>query len=178
MNFAEKLTRKVGELIFNGLIAKLPNRGFQQLRVRYLRMLGARIGTNVRISRNLKVLGAQSLVIEDDVSIANSVLLDARAGLDIREGALIGFQSIVLTHTHAWPDPSKPIQKQGTTSRPVTIGSLSWLGMRVMILPGASVGTSSVIGAGSVVTKVIPDMVVASGNPCTVISERRDRTGT
>lgn len=54
-------------------------------------------------------------------------------------------------------------------AHPVTIGDNVWLGGNVVVLPGVSVGNNSVIGAGSVVTKDIPENVVAVGNPCKVI---------
>lgn len=53
-----------------------------------------------------------------------------------------------------------------TYALPVKIGNGSWLGGEVIELPGVSIGNSSVIGAGSVVTKDIPENVAAEGNPC------------
>ena len=52
---------------------------------------------------------------------------------------------------------------------PVTIGDNVWIGGSVTILPGVNIGNNVTIGAGSVVTKDIPDNVVAVGNPCRVI---------
>ena len=52
---------------------------------------------------------------------------------------------------------------------PVTIGDNVWIGGSVTILPGVTIGSTTTIGAGSVVTKDIPDNVVAAGNPCRVI---------
>ena len=54
-------------------------------------------------------------------------------------------------------------------AKPVTIGDNVWIGGGVRILPGVSIGSNTVIGAGSVVTKDIPDGVLAAGNPCRVI---------
>ena len=54
-------------------------------------------------------------------------------------------------------------------NREVHIGSNVWLGANVIVLPGVTIGNNSVIGAGSVVTKDIPEGVVAYGNPCKVI---------
>lgn len=51
----------------------------------------------------------------------------------------------------------------------VTIGDNVWIGGNTVILPGVHIGSNTVIGAGSVVTKDIPDWVVAAGNPCRVI---------
>ena len=52
---------------------------------------------------------------------------------------------------------------------PITVGNNVWIGGSVVILPGVTIGDNVVIGAGSVVTKDIPDNSVAAGNPCRVI---------
>ena len=54
-------------------------------------------------------------------------------------------------------------------NREVVIGDNVWLGMNVVVLKGVHIGENSVIGANSVVTKDIPENVVAVGNPCKVI---------
>lgn len=56
-------------------------------------------------------------------------------------------------------------------AKPITIGDNVWFGGSVTVLPGVTIGSNSVIGAGSVVTKDIPEGVVAVGNPCKVIRE-------
>ena len=53
----------------------------------------------------------------------------------------------------------------------VTIGDNVWIGGSCVILPGVKIGNNVVIGAGSVVTKDIPDNVCAAGNPCRVIRD-------
>ena len=52
---------------------------------------------------------------------------------------------------------------------PITVGDNVWIGTHVSVLPGVTIGSNSVIGAGSVVNRDIPDGVVAAGNPCKVI---------
>ncbi|WP_373213465.1 sugar O-acetyltransferase [Ruminococcus sp. 5_1_39BFAA] len=56
----------------------------------------------------------------------------------------------------------------------VTIGDNVWIGGNTVILPGVHIGSNTVIGAGSVVTKDIPDWVIAAGNPCKVIRKITD----
>lgn len=58
-----------------------------------------------------------------------------------------------------------------TYSEPINIGDNVWIGGNASILQGVTIGNNSVIGAGSVVTKSIPDNVVAGGNPCKIIKE-------
>lgn len=52
---------------------------------------------------------------------------------------------------------------------PITVGDHVWFGGGVQVLPGVSIGSDTVIGAGSVVTRDIPDHCVAVGNPCRVL---------
>ena len=64
--------------------------------------------------------------------------------------------------------------------KPVSIGSDVWVGGGAIICPGVTIGSRTVIGAGSVVTKDIPENVFAAGNPCRIIreiSENDDSTG-
>ena len=56
-----------------------------------------------------------------------------------------------------------------TYAKPVKICDGAWLGGGVIVLPGVTIGRNSVIGAGSVVTRSIPNNCVAVGNPCRVI---------
>lgn len=60
-------------------------------------------------------------------------------------------------------------------AKPVTIGSDVWIGGNVVINPGVTIGSDVVIGSGSVVTKDIPDHVIAAGNPCKVIRMITDK---
>ena len=57
----------------------------------------------------------------------------------------------------------------GGDSRPIVLEDDVWVGANTLILPGVTIGKCSVIGAGSVVTKAIPPMVVAAGNPARII---------
>lgn len=52
---------------------------------------------------------------------------------------------------------------------PITVGDNVWFGASVTVLPGVTIGSNTVIGAGSVVNRDIPDGVVAVGNPCRVL---------
>ena len=59
--------------------------------------------------------------------------------------------------------------------KPVTIGDNVWIGGNTVINPGVTIGSNVVIGSGSVITKDIPDGVIAAGNPCKVIRPITDK---
>lgn len=69
--------------------------------------------------------------------------------------------------------PIHPSQRKDGAqfSIPVKIEDNVWIGSGVIILPGVTIGKNSVVGAGSIVTKSIPENVVAVGNPCRVLRE-------
>ena len=69
-------------------------------------------------------------------------------------------------------------EQQYQYNMPVRIGCNCWIGAGAIILPGVTIGDNVVVGAGSVVTRDLPDSVVAVGNPCRVLREvgERDRS--
>ena len=77
-------------------------------------------------------------------------------------------------HPHDHIERRKPIE----STKPITIGDDCWLGGGVIVLPGVTIGARSNIGAGSVVTKDIPEDCVAVGNPCRVIKQNNENMTT
>jgi acetyltransferase-like isoleucine patch superfamily enzyme len=75
--------------------------------------------------------------------------------------------------THYFDDPTKPIREQGGERKMVTVGAGAWVGSGAIIL--ADVGKGTVVAAGSVVTKPLPDNVIAAGVPAKVIRGRFDK---
>lgn len=98
----------------------------------------------------------------------NCVILDV-AAVEIGSHALFGPNVQVYTATHP---TDYQVRREGLEfAAPINIGSDVWIGGNVVINPGVTVGSRAVIGAGSVVTKDIPENVFAAGNPCKVIRE-------
>ena len=80
----------------------------------------------------------------------------------------------ILTQNHNFENTEQLIRKQGFRGiQPVEIGDNVWIGARVIILPGVHIGSGAVIGAGSIVTKDIPQNVVVVGNPAKIIKVRK-----
>lgn len=82
---------------------------------------------------------------------------------------MIGPNVTIATASH--PISPKLREEMYQYNLPVTIGRCCWIGAGAIILPGVTIGNNTVIGAGSVVTKDIPENVVAVGNPCKVLRQ-------
>ena len=95
----------------------------------------------------------------------NCVVLDV-CPVTIGDYTLFGPAVQILTAMH----PLDAEQRRAAEyAKPIDIGADVWVGGGALILPGVSIGSRTVIGAGSVVTRDIPDDVFAAGNPCRVI---------
>jgi len=97
----------------------------------------------------------------------NCVVLDV---CPIRIGSYTLFGPAVQIYTPMHPLNAE-LRRQREFGKPVEIGSDVWVGGGALILPGVRIGSRTVIGAGSVVTRDIPDDVFAAGNPCRVIRQ-------
>ena len=95
----------------------------------------------------------------------NCVVLDVCA---VRVGDFTLFGPAVQIYTATHPLEAE-LRRTREFAKPVTIGSDVWVGGAAVICPGVTIGSRSVIGAGSVVTRDVPDDVFAAGNPCRVI---------
>ena len=95
----------------------------------------------------------------------NLVVLDC-AKVEIGSNVLIGPNVCITTAGHPVHYLSR---RKYEYADDIKIGNNVWIGANVVINPGVSIGNNSVIGSGSVVTKDIPDDVVAVGNPCRVL---------
>lgn len=95
----------------------------------------------------------------------NCVVLDV---CPVRIGHFTLFGPAVQIYTAMHPFNAE-LRRGKEFGKPVEIGSDVWVGGGAMILPGVRIGSRTVIGAGSVVTRDVPEQVLAAGNPCRVI---------
>lgn len=92
------------------------------------------------------------------------------AGITIEDDVLIGSCVHFYVGNHNFENINISIIDQAhADSKPILLKKGCWIGAHVTILPGVVIGENSVIGAGSVVTKSVPNRVVAVGNPAKII---------
>ena len=95
----------------------------------------------------------------------NCVVLDV---CQVKIGSYTMFGPAVQIYTATHPMTAE-LRRQREFGKPIEIGSDVWVGGGAIICPGVTIGSRTVIGAGSVVTKNLPDDVFAAGNPCRVL---------
>ena len=186
------------EVARRSLPGRIWQRGLEYLRTAGVRRRLGHLGQGVRLAPPITVYGPQGISIGDRVSIwpharlvahntrsaaAGSRLIlgegviihpyahiSAIARITIGPGALFASNVYVSDHDHDWRDPNDPvITNARVLAAPVEIGAHVWLGERVAVLRGVTIGEGSIVGASSVVTKSIPPFSIAVGAPARVI---------
>jgi acetyltransferase-like isoleucine patch superfamily enzyme len=155
------------------------------------------IGNMATIGRYTALKGRSehkpSIVIGDNTNIAEFVILDVaggyikigkrctvnpfsvlygHGGLEIGDDVHIATKCTIIPANHGIAF-DVPLHKQAATMKGIKIEDDVWVGANVCILDGVTVGTGSVIGAGSVVAKSIPKYSIAAGVPAKVIKSRK-----
>ena len=129
------------------------------------------LGENVNIGKRAEL--GYDLTIGDNSGIGRDSIIASH--VRIGNGVMMGPQCIIYTRNHKFSDINVPMFKQGFSEvKPVEISDDVWIGARVTILPGVKIGKGAVIGAGSVVTKDVPEYAVIGGNPTRVIKYRNN----
>lgn len=134
-------------------------------------------GDNVNIEKGAYFGDGHAVEIGDNSGIG--INCHVPNNIKIGRNVLMGPNCFMLeNHTHNYSRTDIPILKQGGRylDGRTEIGDDVWLGRQVMILSCKKIGSHSIIGAGAVVGKDVPEYVVAIGNPIKIIRDRREQT--
>ena len=147
----------------------------RELRGRIIRELFGRAGDAVWIEPPFYCDYGTNIVLGSNVYFNfNCVILDP-ASVTIGDNAMFGPAVQIYTATHPIDASKRRMGRE--LAQPVEVGPDVWVGGGAIISPGVHIGARSVIGAGSVVTRDIPEDVFAAGNPCRVIRHIEDVHG-
>jgi maltose O-acetyltransferase len=148
-----------------------------ELRRQLLEQLFKKVGEDVWIEPDFRCEYGKNIAIGDHTYINfDCIILDC-ADISIGDHVLFGPRVGLYAANHALDLTER--MNGGCVGKPIAIGDNAWLGGDVKVLGGVTIGKGSVIGCGSIVTKDIPEGVVAAGNPCRVLRKitEADRTG-
>jgi acetyltransferase-like isoleucine patch superfamily enzyme len=131
------------------------------------------VGPNTCITAGMAP--GQQMVTDPVVSIGARCIIGRGShivghwSIDIGDDIQTGPYVYITDQNHSYADPDEPIGRQWPTEAAVRIGSGSWLGANVVVLPGTDIGEHVVVAAGAVVRGTVPDRCVVAGVPARVV---------
>ena len=158
LSFKELRTIGLGTILVNFIIQKI----FRvNSRVPYM----VHYTSRVSMSHNIKIEDhVDSNTVYSSLASSNGLYINATNGINIAKNVMIASGVKLISANHDFKN-----RNQHVKSNPIDIEENVWLGANVIILPGVTIGENSIVGAGSVVTKDVPENVVVAGNPAKFI---------
>lgn len=122
-------------------------------------------GRNVNIEHGAIISSSLSIGDNSGVGIDCNCSGDLTIGRDV----MMGPECVIFSRNHEFKDTEQPMRLQGYQAPgKCVIGDDVWIGRRVLIMPNVKIGSHSIIGAGAVVTKDVPEWAIVAGNPAVV----------
>lgn len=116
--------------------------------------------SNISVGKNV-VVRPLTMMFADDF-----------AEIIIEDNVMMGAGVHFYVNNHKFESRDIPLIEQGYyPSKSIVVKAGAWIGANSIILPGVTIGVNAVVGAGSIVTKNIPDFSIAVGSPCKVIKQ-------
>lgn len=135
---------------------------FEKVRAYFVKGYIEKCGHNVNIQGHAII--ARRVEIGDFSGVGYKSVI--QGNVKIGNHVMMGPEVLIYTQNHNHSDISIPMDMQGfSCEKKVVVEDDVWIGARVIILPGVTIGKGSVIGAGSVVVKSVPPYSIAVGNP-------------
>ncbi|MCU1281523.1 MAG: acyltransferase [bacterium] len=121
-----------------------------------------RIGNNVFVGGATQIVAVESIVVEDDVLISYSCLLNDSDGHSLQLSRRRSDLQEYLRGERHW---------DRARARPIRICQGAWIGARVIITKGVTIGEGAICGTGSVVTRDVAPFTIVAGNPARLVRE-------
>lgn len=133
----------------------------------YRHVFRMRIGRRSNIYRACEIRSPWKVRIGDGSSVGDHAILDGRCGITIGSGVNISTGVWIWTQQH-----DKDARDFKIVGDPVVVEDMAWIGGRVIVLPGITIGRGAVVASGAVVTKDVEPYTVVGGVPAKKIGER------
>ncbi len=124
------------------------------------------IGEGSKIMPPIQVNLANQIHIGKRVSIMYNLLCMSAGGITIDDDVMIAANVSLISNNHDFKE------RQIITCKPIHIKRNVWIGANATILPGVTIGENSIVAAGAVVNKDVPDNVVVGGVPAKIIKSQ------
>lgn len=177
-SFVKRVKRSVFRRIYYGfavhLRSSVQSHWAQKVRYWAASKFVASCGNNVNFEHGARF--NPELTIGNNSGVGKNCVISGE--MYIGDDVMMGPDCIMYSYSHAHNRIDIPMTEQGFEApTPIHIGNDVWIGARVIVLPGVTIGNHVIIGAGAVVTKDIPDYAIAGGVPAKVIRYRAEGNG-
>jgi maltose O-acetyltransferase len=159
----------LGNILYK--LSKFRNRIIQVYLNQHYRKNLKKIGKGVHIIGYSKFAGLENIEIGDNVMIAENAYIRGEGGLSIGSNCHFSRNLVIYTHNHNYEGEVLPYDNTFRYRR-VIIEKNVWVGMNVMILPGAHIKEGSIIGAGSVVAGIVEPLSIMGASLAKRIKDR------
>ena len=135
------------------------------------------LGRHPIIAEHVELKSYASLEIGDHFTINPYSRIVCKERILIGSNVLIARFVTILDHDHAYAFDGDQLSFSDFVTAPVNVGNNVWIGDKVTILKGVTIGDNVVLGANSLVSRDIPSNCIAAGNPCRVLRELSPSSG-
>jgi putative colanic acid biosynthesis acetyltransferase WcaF len=142
--------------------------GLDAIRRRVLAKFGAKVGMGGTCRRGVRITFPWKLELGAHTWLGEDAWLINLAPIRIGDHVNISQRAFLCTGNHDWSRPNLPL-----ITAPIVVEQGAWIGASAFVGPGVTVGSHSVVTAGSVVTRDLPPYMICSGNPCVPVRERK-----
>ncbi len=169
----DRRARRFGSFGDGSIIAFPPGAIYNErwIRIGSQTMIGPNVSLTAGMAPGQKMVSDPVVSIGDRTLIGQGSYIVGHFNIEIGDDIQTGPYVYITDQNHTYSDPETPIGRQWPVEAGVSIGSGSWLGTGVVVLPGARIGRNVAVGAGSVVVGELPDHCVAVGVPARVIKQ-------
>lgn len=136
-----------------------------EVRALFSRIIGKPVDEEFTLFPPFTTDFGKNIHVGTNVFINSGCRFQDQGGIFIGNDALIGHNVVLATLNHG----IAPARRQALAPAPIHLGDCVWIGSNATVLPGVSIGSNSIVGAGSVVTKDVPENCIVAGVPARLL---------
>jgi len=135
-------------------------------RLFWIKVFGAKIYGHPFVHQRARIQFPWNLILHDRACLGDGTVAYSLGEIEVHEHATVAQEAYLCTGTHDFSVAARPLQVSK-----ISIGPHAFIGARAFVMPGVHIGRYAIVGAGSVVTRSVPDHCVVAGNPARLLKK-------